>query len=107
MEKYQIKKQTIIESYKLNGNATRNILNKKSFKEILNTKRGSEFYDSWEKGLDLYFRGKWEEAGERFTECINICESDGPSKTLLGYLKSNNFQAPENWEGVRELTSKT
>ncbi len=31
---------------------------------------------------------------------------DGPSQTLLSYIKNRNCTAPESWEGVRPLMSK-
>jgi len=31
---------------------------------------------------------------------------DGPSETLLNYMKNRNFTAPEGWKGIRKLTSK-
>ena len=31
---------------------------------------------------------------------------DGPSRRLIAYIESENFQAPENWKGYRPLTSK-
>lgn len=31
---------------------------------------------------------------------------DGPSQTLLSYIKNRNCIAPETWEGVRPLMSK-
>ena len=31
---------------------------------------------------------------------------DGPIKTLLNFMKEYKFQAPEKWNGFRELTEK-
>jgi hypothetical protein len=31
---------------------------------------------------------------------------DGPSKTLLSYMRERNFEAPKDWKGYRPLTSK-
>jgi hypothetical protein len=31
---------------------------------------------------------------------------DGPSKTLIKVIESNKGEAPINWKGYRELTSK-
>lgn len=31
---------------------------------------------------------------------------DGPSRTLLQYMSDLKFQAPEDWQGNRALTSK-
>ena len=31
---------------------------------------------------------------------------DGPSCTLLDYMRTHNFCAPASWKGYRELTEK-
>ena len=31
---------------------------------------------------------------------------DGPSRTLLEYMKERNYVAPKDWKGYRPLTSK-
>ena len=31
---------------------------------------------------------------------------DGPSATLLDFMRSHSFQAPPGWPGFRELTEK-
>ena len=37
---------------------------------------------------------------------MEINSNDGPSKTLLEVMGEYSFEAPENWNGYRELTEK-
>ena len=39
-------------------------------------------------------------------EVIDLEFGDGPSQTLLNYMKGFDFQAPADWKGFRPLTSK-
>lgn len=67
-----------------------------------------EFFKVYEKGLNLYIKGDWPQAKEVFEQSMNFLEGhkDGPSETLLNYMKNRNFTAPEGWKGIRKLTSK-
>ena len=105
--KHAATKLKLIKQSKSTGGIAKYILNKNSFREALNTGRSRKFYAVWKEGLDHYFKGRWEEAGKLFADCLSMCESDGPCKTLLSVLKANNFTAPKKWEGVREITSTT
>ena len=105
--KHEENKKKILKEGKDCGSVARYVLGKKSYREILNSGRSKKFYANWREGLEHYFKGRWEEAGRSFSECLRMVESDGPCNTLLGVLKANNYTAPKKWEGVRELTSKT
>jgi len=105
--KHEEKKKKIMKEAKKSGSVAQYVLNKKSFREMLSTGRSKKFYANWKEGLEHYFKGRWEEAGKNFSECLRMVDSDGPANTLLKVLKGNNFTAPKKWVGVRELTSKT
>jgi hypothetical protein len=40
------------------------------------------------------------------SEALKYRNSDGPTKTLLAYMKKSNFTAPPTWKQFRPLTSK-
>lgn len=79
----------------------------------------SEFFKTWDKGMSKYIDGDWEEAIEYFyktrvrgivTQVLYTSDGveikDGPSNTLISVIESNDFKAPSNWRGCRELTQK-
>ena len=94
--------ESLIEQY---GSVCSIILDKESYMELLEEK-SEEFYDAWEDAMDLYKKGKWNEAKKYFEECMKEDPNDGPSNTLYSYIKKFNFESPKNWKGERELTSK-
>jgi hypothetical protein len=38
--------------------------------------------------------------------CARWLAGDGPSRTLLEFMRRRGFQAPADWKGFRPLTSK-
>ena len=79
----------------------------KGFKQILTHKKGDLFYSNFEEGLQHYIDGDWEEASTFLYRALYLDNSDGPTKTILEYIKKNEYKAPEDWDGYRVLTSKT
>ena len=79
----------------------------KGFKQILAHKKSELFYSNFEEGLNHYIYGEWEEASTFLYRALYLDNSDGPTKTILEYIKKLNFKAPEDWDGYRVLTSKT
>ena len=57
-------------------------------------------------GVQAYLDGQWSEARQILTECQRVLPHDGPTKTLISTMSKSNFQAPRQWRGYRELTSK-
>ena len=86
--------------------ATRLIFQKSSYLELLKAGKTEEFYSIWEEGIAFYKKGDFKTAGDKFKRCLQLDKTDGPAKTLLNYFEHCNFKAPNNWIGVRELTSK-
>ncbi|CAM9786642.1 unnamed protein product, partial [Phaeothamnion confervicola] len=70
------------------------------------------FYATFKEGIDAYIAGEWPRARESLERADDIMvqrkgpEGDGPSKTILAYMRNREFQAPASWKGFRELTSK-
>ncbi len=54
----------------------------------------------------MYIGGDWAEAKGKFEEFLKVKPGDGPTSTLLNYLKARNYKKPEGWDGFRKLTSK-
>ena len=42
----------------------------------------------------------------KFLDCLKIYENDGPSSTILDYMKEFEFKAPNDWAGYRKFSSK-
>ena len=57
-------------------------------------------------GVQAYLDGQWAESRQILTECQRVLPHDGPTRTLLNTMSKTNFQAPRQWRGYRELTSK-
>ncbi|KAJ1440570.1 hypothetical protein B484DRAFT_443343 [Ochromonadaceae sp. CCMP2298] len=72
-----------------------------------------EFQNTFKEGVELYLNGDWaaakgllERADIMMSELAPVLGGDGPSRTLLSYMKNRNFEAPKTWKGFRPLTSK-
>ena len=69
------------------------------------------FLSTFEKGLNNYLSGRWDEARRILEEADRMMASndiggDGPSRAILKYMESNNWACPSTWLGHRPLTSK-
>lgn len=99
------KKKQIKQSTEIVGLAAV-ILNKKHFRRLLKNPRPKSFYKCFNNGFEKYIDGNWEAAASKFEEGLKIFPSDGPTNTLLKYMRENNCTAPSDWKGYRALTSK-
>jgi class 3 adenylate cyclase len=79
----------------------------KGFRQILNNQKSSLFYTNFEEGLSHYIDGEWEEAASFLYRALYLDNTDGPTKTILEYMKKLKYKAPDDWDGYRVLTSKT
>ena len=83
------------------------ILNRKGFVNLLNERnRPLLFHEKFSVGFNAYIEGNWELAYENFRGALFLDNTNGPTKTLMSYIKNRDKKAPENWLGYRELTSK-
>jgi len=71
------------------------------------------FMGTFREGVQLYLSGEWAQAKEllesadlMMAQLAPALGGDGPSKTLLSYMRNRNFETPKNWKGFRPLTSK-
>jgi len=73
-----------------------------------------EFFQDFEKGFLNYEAGEWDVAARVFGQTAKMLKNrswhsdpiDGPSRALLDFMFSYNFQAPASWRGFRELTDR-
>ena len=72
----------------------------------------TEFKKTYRQGLEHYLNGNWEAARDLLVEADSIIvkngdkNGDGPSQTLLAYMKARGWKCPSDWNGYRPLTSK-
>ena len=105
-KRYADKKENFQREIEVYKNVTTLIFQKNSYFELLKTKIPNEFYYHWEIAIDFYKKGDFKNAGDKFKKCLELYPDDGPAKTLYKYIENRNFKAPDDWIGVRELTSK-
>ena len=70
-----------------------------------------KFRECYRQGLDFYLSGDWEKARTHLIKANELMiESDvggdGPSKSLLFFMESREWNCPRDWKGYRPLTSK-
>ena len=71
--------------------------------EIIKRPFSKEFFEVFDKGLQFYFSGKWNEAKVLFENVLKIRNSDGPAKALIGFMEESNFVPPGDWKGIRAI----
>ncbi len=79
----------------------------KGLRQLLRHNKSDMFYQYFEDGFNDYIDGEWKEAYQFLLKARYLDKSDGPTKTILDYIKSLNLTPPSNWDGYRVLTSKT
>lgn len=65
-----------------------------------------EFVHIFNMGYQNYSQGEWQVARRMLRKTKDMLGiEDGPSAALLKFMeKPHNFQSPENWQGIRDLT---
>jgi class 3 adenylate cyclase len=73
----------------------------------------ADFVETHKAGITAYLNGDWiaakeclEKADSMMLEAAPSLGGDGPSKTILNYMKNREFKCPSDWKGYRPLTSK-
>lgn len=63
--------------------------------------------------MNFYIDGRWRDAKAFFEKTKDylpkkdkLDKGDGPSINILDYMSKYDYRAPNNWKGVRGLTSK-
>lgn len=68
-----------------------------------------EILPQYNKGLNYYKQGNWDEAIRCFEKALNVHPQDGPSSTLLNrcqFLKNDVLKKKEDWDGIYSMPSK-
>jgi hypothetical protein len=47
--------------------------------------------------------GEWELAQDNIERCLELWDTDGPTKALQYYIQFYKFLAPSNWNGYRDI----
>jgi hypothetical protein len=50
-----------------------------------------------------YVQGEWEMAAEHIERCLELWDTDGPTKALQYYMQFYRFMAPASWNGFRDI----
>lgn len=86
----------------------------KTDQDLLQLRRLSTpvFNEVFEEGIESYLSGNWSRARKKLEEASNIVRTngnprgDGPSQTIMNYMKARDWTCPDGWKGYRPLTSK-
>ena len=62
-----------------------------------------EFNPIFRQAFKCYIQGEWMMAYENIERCLELWDSDGPTKSLQLYMSYYQFTAPETWTGHRNL----
>ena len=79
----------------------------KGLRQLLKKNKSDMFYEYFNDGFGDYINGDWKDAALNLEKARYLDKSDGPTRTILDYIKSLNLTPPNNWDGYRVLTSKT
>ncbi len=108
---YALKKKKLWQKYKsLKKNNTLGeiyLKQSKGLRQLLKQIKSDMFYTCFEDGFNDYIDGEWKEAAQSLEKARYLDKSDGPTKTILDYIKSLDYTPPNDWDGYRVLTSKT
>jgi adenylate cyclase len=64
------------------------------------------FMETFNKGLDLYKKGLWDEAVAAFNKALEAKPGDGVSGLYIRRCNELKNSPPENWDGVFTMTRK-
>lgn len=108
LEKNQKKKGAIAEFYEQKIFKTKDIFFiDKNIKFLLrNFENDLQAYEIFDVGYNCYLKGDWHRAKDFFQSFLEIKKDDGPTRTLLEFMKKSNWECGKDWMGYRELTEK-
>ncbi|GMH68955.1 hypothetical protein TL16_g05047 [Triparma laevis f. inornata] len=71
----------------------------------------ADFNKKFKEGIDAYLASNWSKARMVLEECDKMMKDndhggDGPSRTILNYMRNRAWICPPDWQGFRPLTSK-
>lgn len=62
-----------------------------------------EFNPIFRQAFKAYVQGEWEQAAENVERCLELWDTDGPTKALQYYMQFYKFNAPSQWGGCRDI----
>ena len=62
-----------------------------------------EFNPIFRQAFKTYMQGDWELAAENIERCLELWDTDGPTKALQYYMSFYKYQAPTSWNGYRDI----
>ena len=105
-EDHEVAKGLFQENYKASGlKVLADAFKSEPYCKILKKPADEKFFRNFQKGVNCYLVGDWESSKELLSNSLGI-KKDGPTKTLLKFMQSNNYEVPEDWKGFRELMNK-
>ncbi len=69
-------------------------------------KMPAEYYDAYDKAIDLYEVGGWDLAKDYFAKALKVVPDDKAASVMLKRCQEYIINPPENWDGAVVLTSK-
>jgi len=78
---------------------------------IMKQNISDEFLACHHSAFEAYKHGDWQTAKQQFesAQTLNLesgRKSDGPSMTIMNYMKKFDYKSPIDWCGARQLTEK-
>jgi len=61
------------------------------------------FFSIFEGLVKAYIDGDWARAYDWLEKCLELSPEDGPTLFLKNFMSLHNFEAPETWQGYRNL----
>ncbi len=59
------------------------------------------FQEPFMEAYECYILGDWLQAKVRLEQTLRLKPGDGPSLTLLHYIRDNGYRSPPKWKGFR------
>lgn len=78
----------------------------RGLRQLLYKTKSEAFLSFFDEGFNYYIDGDWDEAFINLKNALYLDKNDGPTKTLLSYIRKNNNKPPDDWDGFRKLEAK-
>ena len=62
-----------------------------------------KFFRTFSKAMNLYLIGHWKTARTEFKKVLKIRRKDGPTLSILNYMKESAYCCPDDWIGIRAV----
>jgi len=62
-----------------------------------------EFNPIFRQAFKSYIQGEWETSMDNIDRCLELWDTDGPTKALKYYMQFYRFISPNQWNGFRNI----